>query len=87
VPDESETGLGLRVRPVVEMVVGNRCDDAQRSLHFVFEIFDEKISYNLCFVGIHQSLLFIDQFAILAGYRILAIFAIARGGVASVPVT
>ena len=59
-PDESERGLGLRVRPVVEIAVGNRSENAQSCLRFVFEIGGKKISYGLGLVGIHRMLPFFD---------------------------
>jgi hypothetical protein len=53
-PDEAQSGLGLRVRRVVEMAVGNRLDDAQGGLHLAFEIGDEKIGYSFRLFGIHE---------------------------------
>jgi hypothetical protein len=36
------------------MAIGNRRDNAQGRLYFVFEIGDEEINYSLGFVGMHQ---------------------------------
>ena len=58
VPDQSEAGLGLRVRPVVEAIVRDRGDDAEGRLYFVFEIGDEKISYSLGLCEIHRTRLY-----------------------------
>ena len=71
VTDESQARLGLRVRPVVEIAVGNRLKDAQRRRHFVFEIGEQEISESFGFFGIHRLPLFIlfDRFAFYGSGR------------------